>query len=59
MRIGYTVSDNATLQFSKNGGKLFFGVAPVQPARDTLLVDFELARLDIWHYKDDYLQPHN
>jgi hypothetical protein len=21
------------------------------------LVDFELARLDVWHYNDDYLQP--
>jgi dipeptidyl aminopeptidase/acylaminoacyl peptidase len=51
------VSENGTLQFSKNGEKLFFGTAPIQPAKDTLLVDFELARLDIWHYKDDYLQP--
>ncbi len=57
MRIGYAVSENGTLQFSKNGEKLFFGVAPVQPPKDTLLVDFELARLDIWHYNDDYLQP--
>lgn len=57
MQIGSTVSENASLQFSKNGSKLFFGVAPIQPARDTLLVDFELARLDIWHYNDDYLQP--
>jgi dipeptidyl aminopeptidase/acylaminoacyl peptidase len=57
MRIGNTVSENAATRFSKNGGKLFFSVAPIQPARDTNLVDFELARLDIWHYKDDYLQP--
>jgi dipeptidyl aminopeptidase/acylaminoacyl peptidase len=57
MRIGHAVSENGTLQFSKNGEKLFFGTAPIQPAKDTLLVDFELARLDIWHYKDDYLQP--
>jgi dipeptidyl aminopeptidase/acylaminoacyl peptidase len=57
MQIGSAVSENGTLQFSKNGEKLFFGVAPVQPPKDTLLVDFELARLDIWHYNDDYLQP--
>ena len=30
---------------------------PLQPAKDTTLVDFELARLDVWHYNDDYLQP--
>ncbi len=57
MTLGFTVSENASLKFSKDGKKLFFGVAPIQPAKDTTLVDFELARLDIWHYNDDYLQP--
>ena len=57
MRIGSVVSEHAILRFSKNGQKLFFGTAPIQPARDTNLVDFELARLDVWHYNDDYLQP--
>ncbi|MEX0635793.1 MAG: hypothetical protein WD135_03425, partial [Ferruginibacter sp.] len=47
MKIGQTVSENALLSFSKDGQKLFFGVAPIQPAKDTNLVDFELARLDI------------
>jgi hypothetical protein len=36
---------------------LFFGIAPVKKAKDTTLVDFENAKLDIWGYKDDYLQP--
>ncbi|RYD78420.1 MAG: S9 family peptidase [Sphingobacteriales bacterium] len=57
MRVGFTVSENANPRFSKDGKKIFFGTAPVQPAKDTSLVDFELARLDIWNYKDDYLQP--
>lgn len=57
MRLGFTVSENAFNRFSKDGKKIFFGTAPVQPAKDTTLVDFELARLDIWTYKDDYLQP--
>lgn len=57
MRVGFTVSENANIRFSRDGKKLFFGTAPVQPAKDTTLVDFELARLDIWTYKDDYLQP--
>ena len=30
---------------------------PIIPAKDTNLVDFELARVDVWNYKDDYLQP--
>ena len=57
MPIGYTVSDNALLTFSKNGQKIFFGTAAMQAPRDTNLVDFELAKLDVWHYNDDYLQP--
>jgi dipeptidyl aminopeptidase/acylaminoacyl peptidase len=53
----FTVSENADLKFSKDGKKLFFGTAPIVAAKDTNLVDFELARLDVWNYKDDYLQP--
>ncbi|MBS1496268.1 MAG: prolyl oligopeptidase family serine peptidase [Bacteroidetes bacterium] len=57
MHVGNTVSENGMLRFSKNGTKLYFGVAPVPAVKDTNLVDFELARLDVWNYKDDYLQP--
>ncbi|GAB3734210.1 prolyl oligopeptidase family serine peptidase [Hymenobacter agri] len=45
------------IQFSENGEKLFFGTAPDPIPQDTSLVDFEHAKLDIWNYKDDYLQP--
>ncbi|HYF31456.1 MAG TPA: prolyl oligopeptidase family serine peptidase [Chitinophagaceae bacterium] len=54
---GLTVNDFANIQFSKDGNKLFFQLAPIRPVKDTNLVDFETARLDIWHYNDDYLQP--
>ena len=54
---GNTISENADLKFSKDGKKLFFGTASIIPAKDTTLVDFELARLDVWTYNDDYLQP--
>jgi dipeptidyl aminopeptidase/acylaminoacyl peptidase len=57
MRLGNTVSENGNIYFSKDGKKLFFGVAPIKAPKDTNLVDFELARLDVWHYNDDYLQP--
>jgi dienelactone hydrolase len=53
----YTISDHAELKFSKNGEIFYFGIAPIAPVKDTTLVDFELARLDVWNYKDDYLQP--
>jgi dipeptidyl aminopeptidase/acylaminoacyl peptidase len=56
MQVGMTVSENGAISFSKSGNRLLFGIAPIQPAKDTSLVDFELAKLDIWNYKDDYLQ---
>jgi dipeptidyl aminopeptidase/acylaminoacyl peptidase len=54
---GYTVSENGLPVFSRDGKKLFFGLAPIRRPKDTTLVEFETARLDIWHYDDDYLQP--
>ena len=56
MKLGMTVSEFGTVNFSKSGKRLFFGTAPIQPPKDTTLVDFEMAKLDIWHYNDDYLQ---
>jgi hypothetical protein len=56
MKIGMTVSEFGLTSFSKSGKRLFFGTAPIQAPRDTTLVEFENAKLDIWHYKDDYLQ---
>lgn len=56
MKIGMTVSEFGITSFSKSGKRLFFGTAPIQAPRDTTLVEFENAKLDIWNYKDDYLQ---
>ncbi|GAB2689426.1 prolyl oligopeptidase family serine peptidase [Mucilaginibacter koreensis] len=53
----WAVSGDGRVYFSKNGSKLFFGTAPIPKPIDTTLVDFETAKLDIWNYKDDYLQP--
>lgn len=56
LKEGYTVSSDYLNKFSKNGKRLFFGLAPVRKSKDTTLVEFETAKLDIWHYKEDYLQ---
>ena len=53
----WAVSGDGRVYFSKNGSRLFFGTAPIPKPADTTLVDFEHAKLDIWNYKDDYLQP--
>lgn len=52
-----SVSENSNLKFSKSGQRLFFGTAPIRPPKDTTLVEMDLVKLDIWNYKDDYLQP--
>ncbi len=56
MKLGMTVSENGQLTFSKSGRRLFFGTAPLPSMKDTSLVDIDLVKLDIWNYKDDYLQ---
>ena len=56
MQVGHDISGNGAVFFSKNGKRVFFGTAPIEPPKDTSLVEIDLVKLDIWHYKDDYLQ---
>lgn len=49
------VSGDANLSFSADGQKLFLGLAPIAKVKDTTLVEFEHAKVDIWHWQDDYL----
>jgi len=51
----WAISENASPRFSKSGQRLFFGVAPVLPMKDTSKPEFERVSVDIWNYKDDYL----
>ncbi|WP_035561732.1 alpha/beta hydrolase family protein [Hymenobacter sp. IS2118] len=57
LKTGWSPSGFGKIVFSENGEKLFFGTAPDPIPQDTTLVEFEHAKLDIWNYKDDYLQP--
>jgi len=53
----WQVSGDGKLTFSASGERLFFGLVPIPKVRDTTLVEFEHAQVDIWHWQDDYLQP--
>ncbi len=55
---GSTVSEFAKISFSKSGERLLFGTAPIRPPKDTSLTDIDKVNLDIWNYRDDYLQPY-
>jgi dipeptidyl aminopeptidase/acylaminoacyl peptidase len=52
---GMAVSENGKLQFSKDGGRLFFGIAaaPEPEPKDAP----DPVKVDIWSWKDPYLQP--
>ncbi|HUR65695.1 MAG TPA: prolyl oligopeptidase family serine peptidase [Chitinophagaceae bacterium] len=56
MQLGMTVSEFGNTGFSKSGKRLFFGTSPIQPPKDTTIVDMDMPKVDIWHYNDDYLQ---
>ncbi len=56
MHLGMGISEFGNLNFSKNGKRLFFGTAPVQPPKDTSIIEMDKPKVDIWHYNDDYLQ---
>jgi len=53
----FSVSENGKVYFTKDGSRLFFGTAPIPTPKDTTIVEFEVAKIDIWNYKDDELQP--
>ena len=54
---GWTVSENAKIEFSKTGKRLLFGTAPILPPKDTTVPEIDRVSVDIWTYKDDFLQP--
>ena len=54
------VSDRANLSFSLDGSHLFLGTAPPpEPERnpDEKIPADEKVLVDLWHWKDDYIQP--
>ncbi len=55
---GWLISEYRAPDFSKDGGRLFFGTAPVPLPEDTTLNDEETAKLDVWNWQDEYLQTH-
>ncbi len=53
---GSAVSEFGKMEFSKSGKRFLFATAPIPAPKDTTLVEMDLAKLDIWNYKDDELQ---
>jgi len=57
---GWIISDKAAPSFSQDGERLFFGTAPpAEPDKDESKEPpaEDKVTLDLWHWKDDYVQP--
>ena len=55
---GYVISDKGAISFSKDGKRVFFGCAPpIAEKKEDTTPDDEKAVVDLWSYKDDFIQP--
>ena len=59
-RKDFIVSDKAALNFSLDGARLFLGASPPpdpEKSADEDIPADEKVLVDLWHWKDDYIQP--
>jgi len=52
---GWTISQHGKVWFSASGRRVFFGTAPVRPARDPDVLDEEFPDVDVWHGGEGWL----
>lgn len=53
----WTLNENSEPYFNVSGSRIFIGAAPIRPPKDTSIVDFETAGLDIWNWDASYTPP--
>ena len=54
---GWGLTENSTYRFSKRLGSIYAGIQEYVPVKDTNLVSFETAGLDIWKWDADEIPP--
>ena len=54
---GWTLTENSSMYFTPDGNRIMTGIAPVRPPKDTTIVEFETAQLDIWNWDAPYTPP--
>ena len=55
---GWAPSEHGQVSFSEEGGRVFFGTAEApEPAAEDETPDDERVRVDVWNWRDPYLQP--
>ena len=48
----WEISINREISFSKEKDRLFFGIAPIKPKKDTTVLDEEFPKLDVWKWNE-------
>ena len=51
------LTENSTYRFSKRLGSIYAGIQEYEPEKDTNLVSFETAGLDIWNWNAEEIPP--
>jgi dipeptidyl aminopeptidase/acylaminoacyl peptidase len=52
------ISEHGTISFSGDGKRIFFGCATAAPEqKPPEMIDDEKVNVDLWSWKDDYIQP--
>ncbi len=57
---GTEISDKGSISFSRDGKRIFFGCAKSpRPEKDSdkAIAEDDKVAVDLWHWKDDYIQP--
>ena len=54
---GFIIHDHATIAFSKDGTRLFFGAAPPPPPRHPAAIDPDKPSFDLWSYNEESIPP--
>jgi len=53
----WMINKHAAPEFSSDGSRLLFGIAPEPLQKNPEVEDIDVAKVDIWHWQDDELQP--
>ena len=48
----WIISEHRRPAFSKDGSKLFWGIAPIPILQDTSLLEEEIVNVEVWHWED-------
>ncbi|MFV0182788.1 prolyl oligopeptidase family serine peptidase [Empedobacter falsenii] len=57
LKKNWQVSENRQTKFSKDGNFLFIGLMPKLVEKDTTIIADDHAKVDVWSYKDEFIQP--